>query len=124
MRMIERALLAVIILREKQNSSRTYSFYVNCLSECSVQNHMVLNADKTNSILLSEKRSRHYLDNSTLDLQINGTKIKQVTSHKLLGVTLDLDEELSFKEHVEKLCKKLSQFKELVCERRFVRIYK
>ena len=82
---------------------------------------MVLNADKTNSILLSEKRLRHYLDNSTLDLQINGTKIKQVTSHKLLGVTLD--EELSFMEHVEKLCKKLSQFKELVCERRFVRIY-
>ena len=47
------------------------------------------------------------LDNSTLDLQLNRTTIGQVTSQKLLGVTLD--EELSFREHVEKLCKKLSK---------------
>ena len=60
---------------------------------------MVLNTGKTKSILLSEKRLGHYLDNSTSDLQINGTKIEQVTSHKLLGVTLD--EELNFKEHGE-----------------------
>ena len=74
---------------------------VNCFSEWSVQKHVVLNANKTKSILLSGKILRHYLDNSTLDLQINGAKFEQVTSHKLLGVTLD--EELSFKEHVEKL---------------------
>ena len=79
---------------------------MNCLSEWFVENHMVLNAYKTKSILLSGKRLRHYLNNSTLDLQINATKIEQVTSHKLLGVTLD--EELSFKEHVEKLGTKLS----------------
>ena len=67
---------------------------------------MVLNTDKTKSILVSGKRLRSRLDNSTLDLQLNGTTIGQVTSQKLLGVTLD--EELSFREHVEKLCKKLT----------------
>ena len=81
--------------------------HVDCLSEWSLQNHMVLNTDKTKSILVSGKRLRSRLDNSTLDLQLNGTTIGQVTSQKLLGVTLD--EELSFREHVEKLCKKLSQ---------------
>jgi hypothetical protein len=80
---------------------------VDCLSELSLQNHMLLNTDKTKSILVSGKRLRSRLDNSTLDLQLNGTAIGQVTSQKLLGVTLD--EELSFGEHVEKLCKKLSK---------------
>ena len=79
---------------------------VDCLYEWSLQNHMVLNTDKTKSILVSGKRLRSRLDNSTLDLQLNGTTIGQVTSQKLLGVTLD--EKLSFREHVEKLCKKLS----------------
>jgi hypothetical protein len=82
---------------------------VDCLYEWSLQNHMVLNTDKTKSILVSGKRLRSRLDNSTLDLQLNGTTIGQVTSKKLLGVRPTLDEELSFREHVEKLCKKLSK---------------
>jgi hypothetical protein len=70
---------------------------------------MALNTDETKSILVSGKRLRSRLDNSTLDLQLNGTTIGQVTSKKLLGVRPTLDEELSFREHVEKLCKKLSK---------------
>jgi hypothetical protein len=78
-----------------------------CLSEWSVQNHMVKNTDKTKSILVSGKRLQSRLHNSTLDLQLNGTTVGQDTSQRLLGVTLD--EELSFREHFEKLCKKLSK---------------
>ena len=42
-----------------------------------------------------------------MKLQASGTAIEQVVHQKLLGVTID--QELTFKEHVDKLCKKLSQ---------------
>jgi hypothetical protein len=45
---------------------------------------MVLNTDKTKSILVSGKRLRSRLDNSTLDLQLNGATIGQVTSQNYL----------------------------------------
>ena len=38
---------------------------------------------------------------------MKGTELELVTSAKLLG--LEIDSELSFTSHVEKICKKLSQ---------------
>ena len=40
-------------------------------------------------------------------LKFHGTEIEQVTSQKLLGVKLD--SHLSFTEHIDDLCKKVSQ---------------
>ena len=42
-----------------------------------------------------------------MTLTIKGTDLELVPSAKLLG--LEIDSELSFTSHVEKLCKKLSQ---------------
>ena len=68
---------------------------------------MVLNADKTKSILLSGKKIATLFRQIYFRFANKWTKIEQVTSHKLLGVIID--EELRFKEHLEKLCKKLSE---------------
>ena len=68
---------------------------------------MVLNADKTKSILLSGKKIAILFRQFYFRSANKWTKIEQVTSHKLLGVIID--EELSFKEHLEKLCKKSSE---------------
>ena len=45
--------------------------------------------------------------NYEMALTINGTKLEVVPSVKLLG--LEIDSELSFNSHVEKLCTKLSK---------------
>ena len=45
--------------------------------------------------------------NEEMTLTIKGTELELVPSAKLLG--LEIDSELSFTSHVEKLCKKLSQ---------------
>ena len=47
------------------------------------------------------------MEQSTLQLHINSTELEQVNLHKLLGVTID--GQLTFHQHVEKLCTKLSQ---------------
>ena len=45
--------------------------------------------------------------NEEMTLTIKGTELELVPSAKLLG--LEIDAELSFTSHVEKLCKKLSE---------------
>ena len=45
--------------------------------------------------------------NKKKEKKINGTELELVSSVKLLG--LEIDSELLFNSHVEKLCKKLSQ---------------
>ena len=47
------------------------------------------------------------MEQSTLQLQVNSTELEQMNSHKLLGVTID--SQLTFDQHVENLCTKLSQ---------------
>lgn len=50
-----------------------------------------LEETKTKSTLLSKKRLRKQLDiaEGSLDMHLNNTKIKQVRTHKLLGVEID-----------------------------------
>ncbi|PFX18378.1 putative RNA-directed DNA polymerase from transposon BS [Stylophora pistillata] len=80
---------------------------IDSLCAWSTQNRMVLNAGKTKSILVTGKRLKSRVADPSLKLQANGTAIEQVIHQKLLGVTID--QELTFKEHVDKLCKKLSK---------------
>ena len=68
---------------------------------------MVLNARKTKSILVTGKHLKSRVAGASLKLQANKTAIEQVVHQKLLGVKID--QELTFKEHVDKLCKQLSQ---------------
>lgn len=68
---------------------------------------MVLNARKTKSILVTGKCLTSSVLGSSLELQASGKDIEQVAHQKLIGVTID--QELTFKEHLDKLFKKLSQ---------------
>ncbi|PFX23820.1 putative RNA-directed DNA polymerase from transposon BS [Stylophora pistillata] len=74
---------------------------IDSLCAWSAQNRMVLNARKIKSILVTGKRLKSRVRGSSLKLQANGTAIEQVVHQKLLGVTID--QELTFKEHEEKL---------------------
>lgn len=68
---------------------------------------MVLNARTTKSILVTGKCIKSSVLGSSLELQASGTDIEQIAHQKLIGVTID--QELTFKEHLDKLFKKCSQ---------------
>lgn len=69
---------------------------------------MVLNAVKTKVLLITGKRLHSSLvDGNHLSVTLDGAEIEQVTSYKLLGVTLDQD--LTFSDHISSLKAKLSQ---------------
>ena len=67
---------------------------------------MVLNTNKTKSMLVTGKRLKSQINGSGLDLQAGSVAIEQVMHQKLLGVTTDV--ELTFKEHCDQLCEKIS----------------
>ena len=69
-------------------------------------NKLPINDGKTKAMLITGKRLPSEI-NEEMTLTIKGTELKLVPSAKLLG--LEIDSELSFTSHVEKLCKKLSQ---------------
>lgn len=58
-------------------------------------------------MLVTGKRLVKKMEESFLQLHLNSTELKQIDSHKLLGVTTD--SQLSFDQHVDDLCKKLAQ---------------
>ena len=68
---------------------------------------MVLNESKTKTMLISGKRLLKKMDSTTLMLNVNSAELEQVHSQKLLGVIID--SQLSFDEHIDNLCKKLTQ---------------
>ena len=70
------------------------------LSEWFQNNYLRLNGEKCHLMIFGEK-------SNDLSIKIGNTTIKESTEEKLLGVTLD--KQLSFKTHVQSLCKKASQ---------------
>jgi len=69
-----------------------------------VTNKLSLNVDKTNFILFSTNRRQHLINQ---DVTIKGTKIKQVTSTKFLGVVID--SKLKWSEHIAMVKNKVSK---------------
>ena len=53
------------------------------------QNRMVLNTQKTKSILITTKQRRHHLENDHLKVSVCGDMLEQVCQDKLLGVIVD-----------------------------------
>ena len=70
------------------------------ISEWCRNNYMKLNDDKCHLMIFGEK-------SNDLSIKIGSTTITESREEKLLGVTLD--KQLSFKTHVQSLCKKASQ---------------
>ena len=69
-------------------------------------NKLPINEGKTKAIRITGKRLPSKI-NEEITLTVKGTELELVHSATLLG--LEIDSELSFTSHVEKLCKKLSQ---------------
>ena len=80
---------------------------ITSLANWSRSNQLVMNEEKTKTMLVTGRRLQKKLDTFDLHLSMNGKNLEQVSSFKLLGLTFD--DELSFDVHVEKLCTKLSQ---------------
>lgn len=87
-------------LEQNLNSS------VSEIAKWADSNKLTINESKTKAILITGKRLPSKI-NYEIALTINGTKLEVVPSVNLLG--LEIDFELSFNSHVEKLCTKLSQ---------------
>ena len=80
---------------------------INKVTDWTSDNKMVLNASKTESLLVTGKRLEKKAPDTNLKLSCNCSEIEQITSQKLLGVKLDTH--LSFTEHIDDICKKVSQ---------------
>ena len=69
-------------------------------------NHMVINPRKSKSMVITT-RQKHQISSSSLSLDIEGNKVEQVQSHKLLGLTID--DSLRWQPQIEQLCKRISK---------------
>ena len=77
------------------------------LQKWSDNNKVILNKTKTKAMLATSKCIEKRMNNQQLQVKLNATELKQESSQKLLGVTIDL--KLSFDDHINKLCNKLYQ---------------
>ena len=80
---------------------------LNKLQKWSDNNKMILNEKKTKTMLATGKWLEKRMGHQQLQVKLNATELDQVNSQKLLGVTID--SKLSFDEHINDLCRKVSQ---------------
>ena len=69
-------------------------------------NKLPLNEDKTKVLTITGKRCVANINESDIDVIVNGKQLSNVDWATLLGV--EIDSKLSFNEHIEKVCKKLA----------------
>ena len=79
---------------------------INNLLQWTELNHMSLNSYKTKYMAITTRQKRQNIS-SRMPLYIGNEKIVEVTTHKVLGVTIDNN--LSWTNHVNKLTKRVSQ---------------
>ena len=80
---------------------------INKIADWISDNKMVLNASQTKSLLVTSRRLEKKAPDMNFKLSFHDNEIEQITSHKLLGVKLD--NHLSFTEHIDDICKNMSQ---------------
>ena len=68
-------------------------------------NKLPLNKKKTKVLTICGKRLSNRIPNDVI-VSVNGSQLENIQCAKLLG--LEIDKELTFQSHVDKLCKKLS----------------
>ena len=64
---------------------------------------MFINTQKTKSMLVTGRRLRNKVASLSIDVNLNGNSIENVTDFKLLGITLDQD--FAFDRQIEELNK-------------------
>ena len=80
---------------------------VGNVAQWTTDNKMVLNESKTKTMLVAGKRLQKKMSSTSLTVHVNSVELGQVQSHKLLGIIIDTH--LNFNEHIDNLCKKLTQ---------------
>ena len=83
---------------------------LEAVGEWPSNNKMLINADKTKSLLVTGKRIGKKLHGDVtpcLNLKIKNSEILEVSNLKLLGLTYDRN--MTIEPHIDQLCKKLSK---------------
>ena len=89
------------------NLSDIISSSVRLLAEWIDNNSMIMNSDKTKSMVISTRHKLNSLPSHSLDLVINDTQIQHFDNYKLMG--LIVDKTLSCHPHLEYTCSRVSQ---------------
>ena len=79
---------------------------LNSVEDWCIKNNMSIHPDKTKSMVITT-RQKHQLEPLLLTLSLGSKKIEQVKKHKVLGLTLD--SELTWRDHIDSLSKRLSK---------------
>ena len=79
---------------------------LNNINQWLVANKLTLNVDKTEYMIIGTRQKLNHLSHDK-EVHICEKKLKQVTSKKVLGVTID--DQLSWEEQVDNISKKVSQ---------------
>ena len=79
---------------------------LNNIYQWLVANKLTLNVDKTEYMIIGTRQKLNHLSHD-MEVHIGEKKLKQVTSKKVLGVTID--DQLSWEEQVDNISKKVSQ---------------
>ena len=69
-------------------------------------NDMIIHPEKTESMLVCTRQKRQRLSDNQLNIKYKDSLIKQVSKHKLLGITID--QNLNWQEHISILIKQVS----------------
>ena len=80
---------------------------VGKVAQWTTDDKIVLNESKTKTMLVAGKRLHKKMSSTSLTVHVNSVELEQVQSHKLLSVIIDT--QLKFNEHIDNLCKKLAQ---------------
>ena len=82
-----------------ENVKKLFEYYFNAVTKCFYENHMALNAGKCHFICFGkDTRNENFI--------LKGLVMKNSKQQKIIGVTID--NKLTFKSHIQNLCKKVS----------------
>ena len=80
---------------------------LSAINQWFIDNRLVLNTDKTVSMLLATHQRLATVKDTDLNFKVGDKDIQQVKEAKLLGVTID--PHLNWDKHISKLCNKISR---------------
>ena len=89
-----------------QNIENTLQDSINNIAHWCNENKMALHPHKSKSMLISTRQKQQLIPLS-LNLKVLSNDIQQVHEHKVLGIIID--DELSWRSHIDKLSKKISK---------------
>ena len=94
--------LSILDVSEKlQNDCRLIEIWLR-------NNLMVVNTSKSKSMAICSYQKRASLESDIIQLNFEGTELEQVDECKILGLLID--ENLSFKPQIDRICSKISSF--------------